>query len=293
MLHGTVSVVLPTLNRYDVVLKTIREPLSGDPASLLEIIVVDQSDEPLNLDRSCEDPRLRYVHTPIKNLPRARNIGARIAAGEIVLYLDDDVTGVRDIVARHRAAHEAVRADIVTGPIFEARDHPSLSDAPRRAGRHPIPEPGFAPGGNASYRRDAIFRAGGFDENFTGGAVGEDAEMSHRVRQGGGTIVLDHQCGIIHLNIQSGGCKNESAEMDRLSTRITNCHYFWHKVGDRRASTTQILTLIRANAIVHRPASGGLAFFPPDRLPKLLGCWIRARRRTRVLLAKPQTWLSA
>ena len=50
---------------------------------------------------------LRWIfHPNNRGLPAARNTGAREAEGDIVLFLDDDVTADSELVAIHMRHHE-------------------------------------------------------------------------------------------------------------------------------------------------------------------------------------------
>jgi GT2 family glycosyltransferase len=87
-----VSVVIPTKNRPALVARavaTVLDQTVGD----LEIIVVIDGEDPQTAARLAEvaDPRLR-VHTNATSLGsgKARNVGARLATGRWVAFLDDD-----------------------------------------------------------------------------------------------------------------------------------------------------------------------------------------------------------
>jgi len=60
-----------------------------------EVIVVDQTDANLGakeIESICEKYEIiRYIHTDIPSLTRARNIGLKNANGNIIVFMDDDV----------------------------------------------------------------------------------------------------------------------------------------------------------------------------------------------------------
>ncbi|SES43972.1 glycosyltransferase family 2 protein [Lentzea albida] len=162
------SVVIPTVGRpnLDVLLDTLA---GGDGPEPCEIIVVDDRETGLGP-------------------AAARNTGWREARGDWVAFLDDDV---------------------VLAPDWKARLSEDLADLPPDVGASqarivvPLPadrEPTDAERGTAglatahwitadmAYRREALARAGGFDERFPR-AYREDAELALRVQDLGYRIV--------------------------------------------------------------------------------------------------------
>src|SRR6476660_7359646 len=74
-----VTVVIPTLNRRDSVVRTIRTTLlNGYPD--LELKIVDQSDDDRTevfLQPLLTDPRITYIRTDTRGLSSALNVGIR------------------------------------------------------------------------------------------------------------------------------------------------------------------------------------------------------------------------
>jgi GT2 family glycosyltransferase len=68
----------------------------------------------------------------------------------------------------------------------------------------------WASGGNSSFRRDLVSRAGGFEEGFEGNAIFEDTDFSYRVRRLGYDILFEPAAVVTHLAVNSGGCKTRS-----------------------------------------------------------------------------------
>src|SRR5262249_722109 len=238
-----ISVVIPTLNRESNLLTTVRALLDVSSPNFLELIVVDQSNQPSNLV-NCKDKRLIYMHVMVKNVSKARNCGASLARGNVVLFLDDDVASVACIVEAHAATYLRTDACCVTGPILTLTDSLvsiDTLDAEQRAklnkGELFISNldaeyiPLFAPSGNASYKRDFLISIGGFDENFIGAlVVGEDAEISYRVKAHGGKIIYSPAASLVHLQAPEGGCRDEAYELRADETSVLNAHYFAHKI---------------------------------------------------------------
>jgi GT2 family glycosyltransferase len=190
------SVVVSTYNRRDVVLRTVRTLLQQDfPRSEYEIVVVVDGSR----DGTAEalhglGAGVRVVVQENRGLAGARNTGTREAAGELLLFLDDDMKCVPELVREHVAAHAESKGIAGLGAIYVAPDHPrnlaaelfnrGLGASYLRQREHPgeaWPENVWS-FGNTSIRRDVLERAGGFDERFR---MREDGELGVRLLQAG------------------------------------------------------------------------------------------------------------
>ncbi|SJZ32374.1 Glycosyltransferase, GT2 family [Enhydrobacter aerosaccus] len=224
MADGMVSVVIPTLNRNDVLRGTIDYFLTRESFRPLEVIVVDQSaahDEATTRYLDSVASRIRYRRVGYQSLPRARNEGLSLALGEIVLFVDDDVQPQAGFVAAHIAPYDDPVVWMVTGPSprpgqpLLRRDQLSEREHAKLLAGHNMSihvDFDYAPcdwaaGCNFSVRKAAALQVGGFDENFQGNAVGEDAEFSHRIKAAGGVIYYARQAALVHLVSDTGGSR--------------------------------------------------------------------------------------
>ena len=195
------SIVVPTLNRCESVLRSVRTLLQQDcPASQYEIIVVvDGSTDGTAGALRTLDPSVRTVEQDNRGPSAARNTGARAARGELLIFVDDDMACepglVRAHVAAHRASAQAGVSEIVAmGAMYAAPESPRRLavehfnrglGAPYLRQRDNPDEPwpenvwSFA---NTSIRRRALERVGGFDERFR---KREDGELGVRLRAAG------------------------------------------------------------------------------------------------------------
>lgn len=89
--HPVVSVVIPTRNRKMYLRQAIKSVLAQSYIEF-EIIVIDDgsSDGTLNLARSFDDPRVRFISQMTAGPSEARNRGMRAANGDYIAFLDDD-----------------------------------------------------------------------------------------------------------------------------------------------------------------------------------------------------------
>lgn len=111
--HGDrpfVSVIFPTYNRSDVVRRTIEDLSAQDhPHDLLEILVADNSsdDTPRMVLELAEhsDVRIRLLASEERLPAVKRNQALRMAVGDLVVFMNDDVWVRPDFVTRHVEAH--------------------------------------------------------------------------------------------------------------------------------------------------------------------------------------------
>ena len=237
-----VSVVIPTYNRGEILCQTMAMALAQDYPDF-EVIVVDQTPEPPQAVRAYVEAageRLRYVHRPVPNLPAARNAGVRMARGEIIVFIDDDVVIGTGYVASHAAKYRNRALGGVTGITLSPGDDDEAAVLRRCLGafwmRTRLADGSFETysmeGCNCSLRREAIIRAGMFDERFTGSAWGEDTDLGLRVKHLGYLLVLDPRIRLVHLALRTGGCGNRSATEKRV-LREHHRFFIYHIMKNR------------------------------------------------------------
>ena len=265
-----ISVVIPTLNRGEILCQTLGYLLTDDRPSF-EIIVIDQTEKhPAAVEDHLVSlaPRITYARARYKSLTRARNHGVRLARAPIVLFLDDDIVPSRGLIHAHWRQFENSVIVGVTGPILNTGqslkmlqqiDKRSIDALfKQRSMRFDVDFPFVAQwsaGGNMSFRRDVIVRLGGFDETFQGSAVGEDAEFSWRARKLG-PIQYVPEASLVHLAVGVGGCHTFDTDSERVRQAAFCANYFLARIS---ASTwTRVLPLwnsLRGHALNRRALS--------------------------------------
>jgi len=199
------SVVIPTYQRRDVVLRTVAALDRQSERDFEAIVVVDGS-----TDGSAEALRglevgfpLRVVEQPNGGAALARNAGAALAGGELLLTLDDDMEADPAMLAEHERSHRE-GADVVLGDMPVHPDSPSnmlswgVGDWARRR-RERLSAPGAEIRlddlltGQLSISRAAYSAVGGFDPEFTREGLfgGEDIDFGHRLRKAGFAIAFN------------------------------------------------------------------------------------------------------
>jgi len=206
------SVVVPTYNRGPLLRDTIDAILRSrlDRVGATELIVVDDgSPVPADLGPDATAPgfTVRLLRRPNGGPAAARNTGYRAARGDIVLFIDDDITVPPDLVERHLAAHERLGVAVVCGrcvlrpppgrrglfDFLEGQGHDPGRDTHEEFVRIQIVASGqisvprsLAPSGEGAYREDLK----------TPGA--EEFELSMRLRTLGVPIFLAPQIQALH-----------------------------------------------------------------------------------------------
>jgi len=225
-----ISVVIATLNREEPLCNTLRYFLEAETYRSFEVIVIDQSDGHLEATRDFlarNGDGIRYVPVDYKSLPKARNHGVRLAKGEIVVFVDDDVEPVPGFLLAHARCY--VDSDVVgvAGRVFQrgqSLDIRSDVDFPSSAE--------WAVGCNMSFRRTLIIDLGGFDEMFNRAAIGEDAEFSHRAKKRG-KLCYASDARLVHLQVPSGGCRDAASRREHLYHVAFCVNYFWYRMDAR------------------------------------------------------------
>src|SRR5438874_10536870 len=114
------SVVIPTLGRGET-LAGVLESLCRQRVRPDDVVVIDQNGarELAGVYERARSLPLRVHYSPGPlGCGRARNQGLELCAGEIVLFLDDDVAFGEDLVAEHRRAFARYTADVVVGAVW-------------------------------------------------------------------------------------------------------------------------------------------------------------------------------
>lgn len=201
----TISVVIPVYNSAD----TLKRCLASVAASRRrpnECIVVDDgsTDGSGDVARSC-GARVVSVSTGPSGPGNARNAGAAVAIGDVLFFLDADVTVHEDTIGR-------VEETFATDPTIDAAfgsydDNPDAADFLSRyknlfhhfVHQHARGEAVTFWGACGAVRRSVFQALGGFDAPRYPHPSVEDIEFGYRLRSAGHRIVLNKDMQIRHL----------------------------------------------------------------------------------------------
>jgi glycosyltransferase involved in cell wall biosynthesis len=198
------SVVIPTYQRRDVVVSSVRALAAQEDAPPFEVVVVvdGSTDGTAEALRALATPfPLSVVEQPNAGRPAACNRGAAASSGELLLFLDDDMEAHPRLLAEHDRSHQE-GADAVIGHLPLHPDSPPgfLAEAVgtwAEQRRHAMEERGgrvelsdFVTG-QMSIRRDVFLGIGGFDTYFTRPYGGEDLDLGRRLAAAGHTLAFN------------------------------------------------------------------------------------------------------
>lgn len=212
-----ISIIIPTYNRDKPLVDCLNCLFKQDYPNF-EIIVVDQSDKTYPEKEKyfkLNKKRVVWIKDKIPNASRARNLGLKIAKGEIILFLDDDVVCKADLITNHILAYSNDNIGAVAGRVIS-------EGQPVEANRKNVGQitawGSFTDGFssiikqevdtvitcNASWRKLVLDKIGGFDENFSG-PIREDTDLSLRTIKVGYKIVFFPKAEVMHKRAISGG----------------------------------------------------------------------------------------
>jgi glycosyltransferase involved in cell wall biosynthesis len=186
------SIVIPTYQRAGLLRNLLKSLSVQEARSKFEVIVVNDGSDPdlgtLEAEFSPISARLVYLG---ENRGRAfaRNEGVRKSKGEIIIFIDDDMTVNDGFIEAHLAMHQAPQ-DVVIGDVVsppEYKSHP-LARYVERQGIHKLgPAEKIPPKcvrtGNVSVSRQLFDKAGQFSEAIW--KYGEDLDLGMKLAYAG------------------------------------------------------------------------------------------------------------
>ncbi len=192
-----VSVIIPTLNRYEY-LKDVLHDLEAQDYANFDVIVIDQSDP---FQRAFYDDfalDLQVIYQAEKEICLARDTAILASESEYLLLFDDDSRVKSDWVRNHLKCLDYFKAEISAGTsvsmigarVPETYQHLKLSNQ--------------IDTGNVMLKRDVFRRIGLFDRQLE--KIGlEDAELGLRAYLAGFLNVSNPFSQRLHLKAGTGG----------------------------------------------------------------------------------------
>jgi GT2 family glycosyltransferase len=197
------SVIVPVFNGASTIrncLSHIRDCHAGS----MECIVVDDG----SWDGSAgiaKEFGCRVVTTAGRKGPAlARNLGARTARGEILLFVDADVcVDPNAFQLVQRAFMDDPELDAIIGSYDDTPGAPNLLSQYRNllhcyVHRHGRRQASTFWTGFGAIRRAAFLESGGFDDSYSRSSV-EDIELGYRLCKSGAKMALDPAMSVKHL----------------------------------------------------------------------------------------------
>jgi GT2 family glycosyltransferase len=191
------SIIIPTYRRPEL-LRNLLESLSRQQTShAFEVIVVN--DYPQD-DLTALETEFSDISVSVINLSEdhgrsiARNTGVRSSSGDILIFVDDDMTVVEDFIDHHMKAHTQAQTAVI-GNILSAPEYANDPFA-RYIERQGVMKlkpgqeipPQYFRTGNGSVSKQFFMDVGMFDESFR--TYGEDLDLAWRLYYGGARFVF-------------------------------------------------------------------------------------------------------
>lgn len=212
------TVVVCTRNRSAPLVEACEGVLALAAPWPWELLVVDNAstDDTLEVARAIatrHPGRVRVAVEPTLGLSAARNLGARLARGEWIAFLDDDAVPAPGWLEAYDRALVDAATGAAGGPVepdfrgalpawFEAAFLPYVSAWDRGAERHVLTHNEYPRGANMAFRRDALRRVGDFDLRL--GRRGrslrscEEIELCLRLERSGFAVVYEPGARVRH-----------------------------------------------------------------------------------------------
>jgi GT2 family glycosyltransferase len=329
------SVIIPTRDRADT-LRLCLDALAAQRLhpSRFEVLVCDDgsSDHTAAMVADFDAP-YSLALLPREGLPgpaAARNRGIRAARADLVCMLNDDALLDPDGLGLHLAFHvdraaaglvpDMAMVGLFTFPAEFQRTllgfllerthlsfrYPGLPGGPADAAGAPLGW-AFCYTCNISLTRDALLRAGLFDEEFPGPAA-EDMELGHRLQAMGHGFWFEPRCVAVHEHRMSaaGFCRTQAVRGQGGVIRLAKhpripCHYdsITRERADRLGRDLRELTpraealaaAVDALSATARPPEGVLAdqglqaeLAGPGNYHELFRFWARDQAQMAALL---------
>lgn len=210
------SIIIPTHNRLEQ-LKKVLQGLEKQTWSCNEFEVLVVSDGSTDgtdtfLRTAITSLHLRALFQPNQGAAAARNLGIAQAVGEIVLFLDDDVVPLPELIDEHLRFHSLYGdSAIVIGPMLAPPDYEPSPwvrwELEKLAEQyHEMSTGQWAPTarqfytGNTSLARRHLVDSGGFDPTVR---RAEDVELAYRLAQRGLKFFFNPRAAGHHYAIRS------------------------------------------------------------------------------------------
>ena len=178
-----VSVVIATRNRKNILKKCLRALNKQNyDHNKFEVIIIDDGStvnnksmiNKLNLDYS-----LTYKYQKQTGPAGARNKGIRLAKSDYIIFIDDDIIVNKDFIKSHMNKHSKYNNIIVHGPVIYTNNIDKPTSAQKKIKDF---SNAFFATGNASIKKDYLFKAGLFNEKFYEYGW-EDLEFGKRLKK--------------------------------------------------------------------------------------------------------------
>ncbi|QDA30482.1 glycosyltransferase family 2 protein [Thermococcus indicus] len=326
-----VSVIISTLYKRPEEFKECLESIIEQTVRPTEVIIINGSfdgsweavnKEFKNIFKKMRDAGIAVKHIPLPgaSLPHARNTGAKLGKGDILLFLDDDVVLERDYIKNLIKVYEeypnamGVQGFITNrinpnNPLirfsflkflwwllqrgyYEVNVHrqlPSLSEIiPYRVTRVITRE--SLSGTNMSYL-SGVFKDLKFDERLKRYAIGEDKDFSYRVyKLFPASLYQTPHARLVHREAPTGRLSSKQFETMKQVYHL----YLFYKLFDQNTKNKVIYILGRMGDLLLHSILLVTSGFKKERAIKVIymieAMWLALSNRNRIKKGEINFW---
>jgi glycogen(starch) synthase len=267
----SVSVVISTLNRAALLRKSLTSLIYQNYGNFEVVVVNGPSTDSTEQVLSIFTGNIIATQIGEANLSKSRNAGIAMSKGELVLFLDDDAFAEPDWIANIVSAYVdpsvgAVGTRVYDHTGFQWQVNPFLVDdcfSPNLLRKPPLWAFEFADaksiphilGASSSFRREALIKIGGFDEEIE--YFLDESEACRRVVELGYKVRLLDTGACVHHKFASGVVRDERRILTHPYPVVKNKFYavlsHCHQRGGRQSDY-----LKKCNAWVQELLDGAL-----------------------------------
>jgi glycosyltransferase involved in cell wall biosynthesis len=194
-----VSVIIPTLNRYEY-LHDVLKDLEEQDYYNFEVIVVDQSQPFQRVFYEKYNLNIKLIYQEERALWLARNTAIQKSKGDYILLFDDDSRVDRDWITQHLKTLDFFKADLSSGVSISQQG----SKVPENYAHFGISSQ--LDTGNVLLKKSIFRSIGLFDRQFEKQRMG-DGEFGLRAYLEGFKNISNPHAKRLHLKVGSGGLR--------------------------------------------------------------------------------------
>ena len=245
-----VSVVIPTLNRYQY-LKDVLKDLEKQDYSNFEVIIVDQSNPFEKSFYKSFNLEINLIHQQEKALWLARNKAIEVSKGNYILLFDDDSRVKSDWISNHLKCLDFFNATISSGVSISQQG----AEVPKHYSFFRVSSQ--LDTGNVLIKKEVFQKIGLFDRQFEKQRMG-DGEFGLRAYLEGFLNISNPYAKRLHLKVGTGGLR-EMGSWDAFRPKkwfaprpIPSVLYFFRKYFGTKRAILALLKTVPPSIIPYR-----------------------------------------